>query len=90
MQEKLLAPNTPENPYSVPVMVITEGPTRKIFCQVCPANFQAPLEEARVKLLTHYRDKHPQKPPRIHSFLKEEDPFDVNIKLLQLLEGGLV
>jgi len=65
-------PGTRENPFKEPITIKTAGPVRKIWCQLCPKQFEGPLHEARARLLDHYQEVHDDPLPKLHSFLPGE------------------
>ena len=80
-ESKVLKAGTAENPFKVDVEIKTSGAQQTVFCQKCDMTFHGELFESRVKYFDHQSRKHNISVPRLHSFLLEESPAEVEFEV---------
>jgi hypothetical protein len=84
--QTVLKANTPGNPYGVDIIIESDGPMKSLCCikEHCNRTFSGPLYKARAELLDHYEFDHHQNPPILHSFFRDENRSEAELRAWNL------
>ena len=77
------------NPYSVDIMVKTDGPIVKLFCRYCERVATGTLDDVRLAYFYHQEKAHGVLQPRLMSFYMEENREEAEDRVQRMWQAGL-